>query len=207
MRELINIFQIIVTVTLLTCCIEDDHSENGMIESEVRRYGWFFEGTEHLISRIDLRHFDSYVDLLNRVEEIVCNDSIPTILLNDDLGLIELRISSPCWTELGCILIRSRNILKVINEEIHRGSIIYPVSLLEERLSMHYHNCGNRPDLSESPADLIISIAYEGMPITGLSNLLIRLVDSHNLHKVDRPIKIWLTKMIPPPPPPPMTLH
>ncbi len=176
-------------------------------EPEVIRYGRLNENNHHKAARIDLNEFDSYLDLLFRIHEMACNDSIPTIVLNDKGMIIELGLSNPCWEGVACMLIKSRNILKIHDETIRHGSDIYQLSSLKEELSKHYCNNANEqsPIYSETPHDLIIKIFYEDIPFIRIDDLLLRLVKEYDSQNVNVPLKIWLERYLPPPPPPPMT--
>jgi len=189
--ELITI--IIATIFMLSCSTKP--------EIQVQTYGVITEKNKDIIVTIDPNNYVSFDQLINRVEQIVCNDSIPTISVYNKNVEKQIGLANPCWEGVGCILIRRRNVLKIQDEKIKINETV-ELDSLGEYISKHYNNYGKSHFLSENPRKARISITYKDLPISGLKTLTKKIIEFYEIQKIETPLILTLDRLIPPPPPP-----
>ena len=168
----------------------------------IRQYGYYNENDNNVIVSIDLEQYDSFDTLYRRIESIACNDSLSEIIIhNGNTEIKQIRLFNPCWkTDIICI--RKRNVLRIIDDEIHVDTI-FSLDRLESTMTKHYNNYGKSPYYSEQPNKALISISYENKEMDNLSNLLNRITACFDPIRNDNPLVIEINGYFPPPPPPP----
>nr|WP_321246988.1 hypothetical protein [uncultured Psychroserpens sp.] len=162
---------------------------------------------DNLGVELNLNQFNDFKELLSRVEDITCNDSIPKITLDVENEIRTVYFSNPCWENFLCILIKERNVIEIENDSINKSDRdFFGLDSLNFALKRDIDNNGKNPRLARTPEKLMINISVDGKKwkeklvrnlelltstytnITGNTNLTIVLVN---------PIKV-------PPPPPPL---
>jgi len=169
---------------------------------QISLYGIINDQNIHKITRINLGEYDSFSEVLMRIQEVACADSIPTISILNKMEERLIGLANPCMEGVACILIKTRNILSIRDEILWHPD---PIDLdsLNLHIYMHYENNGESFAYSESPEDAIISISYKEKSITGITKLLNNIIESHSSLSSKAPLKIKFDSYIPPPPPPP----
>ena len=155
------------------------------------------------IVKIESTHFKTFDELVDRIEQISCYDSIPTLSIKDGKEERLLGLANPCWEGVACILIKRRNILKIRDEKIQ---ITNEISLdsLKPIMTTHYNNYGESFQFSESPNKAIISITYEQNKMNSLISILRNVIRIYSSLNLELPLIVSLDKEIPPPPPKPI---
>jgi hypothetical protein len=183
----------ILTVYLITFSC----SQNKI--SKVEFYGQIDESNSNEIVKVEPSQFQSFDNLVERVEQVICNDSIPAISIKENGVEKIVRIANPCWEGVACILIKRRNILKIEDEKI---KMEFPVSLdsLETYISNHYNNNGKSYRFSESANRAIISISFREKDMENLRSILSKIIKFHTSLNLNLPLVVHLDVIIPPPP-------
>jgi len=185
---------IITTLTMISC----------QKKAIIKDFGKW-NSNDSLYVDLEIKKFKSFTKLLERTEEIVCNDSIPkiTITKNDTTKFIYLR--NPCWRKFACILVRQRNIIEINNDSIIKQGKGFNIKSLKSVLKRDYYNNGINRELSDNPDKLLIKVSIDSVNIDKLSKTLDLLTDAYESISNKKDIKIWLEQfytLIPPPPPP-----
>ena len=125
--------------------------------------------------------FDNYTSLLKRVDEIVCNDSVPVVKIRiNDTAYIH-KVSTPCWDKIGDILIKQKNVLIVHDDSIEKRFTNpwmykkYELSKLGSVLEKDISNNGKDQNWSESPAKHILSISVSDDSVNKLQPIFLEL--------------------------------
>ena len=193
MRLIIEVFTILILTILLIGC-------STKTETKIQTYGIITELNKNEIAVIDLDKYDSFINLVNRIEKIVCNDSIPTISVNDENTEKWIGLANSCWEGVACILIKRRNVLKIQDERIEMNKTVN-LDSLGVFISKHFTNEGESYLFSENPKKAKIAITYKDLPISGLKMLLWKIIESYEIQNLETPLILTLDRLIPLPPP------
>ncbi len=161
---------------------------------------------------LQFTEYDNYLSFLKRVDEIVCNDSVPVVKIRiNDTEYIH-KFSTPCWDRIGDILIKQKNVLIVHDDSIEKRFTNpwmckkFELSTLGFILEKDMSNNGKNENWSESPAKHILSISVSDDSINKLQPIFLELSRAYERNFINSDIRIWLTDYVPyfePPPPPP----
>ena len=161
---------------------------------------------------LQFTEFDNYPSLLKRVDEIVCNYSVPVVKIKiNDTAYIH-KVSTPCWDRIGDILIKQKNVLNVHDDSIEKRFTNpwmckkFELSKLGFVLEKDISNNGISENWSESPAKHILSISVSDDSVNKLQPIFLELSRAYERNFTNSDIRIWLTDYVPyfePPPPPP----
>tara|TARA_B100000949_G_scaffold3886_1_gene3397 strand:- start:4367 stop:4954 length:588 start_codon:yes stop_codon:yes gene_type:complete len=169
------------------------------------QYGKWSGQNESLAVTLDLDNFKDYPELLNRTEEIACQDSLPKIVFRTGDSVKDIYFHNPCWKDYACILLKQRNQIEIHNDTIFKGGdLIYPLDSLKQVLRKNLENFGKNPTLAESPEKLLIHISYDSLKPEKLRKTLDELTTTYTQITDSTNINIWLKqriKLLPPPPP------
>lgn len=182
-----------LTVLLCTNCWDDNKT--------VTYHGIINENNASKIVIIEPTDFKEFYDLLERIEAVTCNDSIPTISIKENDEEKLLGLANPCRQGVACILIKRQNVLKIKDEKIKMLDLI-SLDSLESYVTKHYTNNGASYSFSRSPHDALVSIIYESKDMSNLKSILNKITNSYSALNLEAPLKIWFDQEIPPPPPP-----
>ena len=105
MRKLIEVYALIIAAVIVFGCSTKE-------EFKVQTFGIITENNTDEIVLINPDRYDSFSQLVNRIEQIACNDSIPTISVKNKYTEKRIGLANPCWEGVRCILIARRNVLK-----------------------------------------------------------------------------------------------
>lgn len=156
-------------------CIKPMEKEIQLLEVE---YGRLDNVVDSLSVEIDPSGFEHWSALVNRMEDIVCNDSIPKITLTLENKIKKIYFSNFCWEHYGCILIRERNVIEIHNNTISKtGKDLYPIDSLECFIKRDVENYGTNPSLCDHPDRLLFSISYDDDQMECLFELLDNLTE------------------------------
>lgn len=174
--------------------------------------------TEKVVSNIEdnmvaleFSEFDDFRNLLKRVDEIVCNDSVPVVIMRVNDTTYIHKVSTPCWDKIGDILIKQKNVLIVHDDSIEKRFTKpwmckkFELSKLGSVLEKDISNNGKDENWSESPAKHILSISVSNDSLNKLQPIFLELSRAYERNFLNSDIRIWLTDYTPyfePPPPP-----
>lgn len=195
MKPFIKSLTILTTSVLLVCCSKNP-------ETRIKYYGVISEENKNRIVKIDPVMYSTFDDLVNKIEEVVCDDSIPTISFYDKNVEYLIGLANPCWEGIRCIFIAFNDILKIQDERIELDETVSSDSL-EEYISIHYNNHGKHYFFSDSPQKARISITYKNLPILAIKPVLLRIIKTFENLNIESPLRLTMDRQIPPPPPPP----
>jgi len=169
-------------------------------------YGKWNTQNDSLGVELKLRELNDFRELLNRTEDIVCNDSLPKITIKTDQKIKTIYFHNPCSENYGCILIKQKNVIEIHNDTIFKSwELSYPLDSLENVLLRDIENYGKNPELADNPRKLLIYLSYDSLQPDKLYRTLDVLTDVYSEITDSTNINIWLNErnnFIPPPPPP-----
>ena len=169
-------------------------------------YGRWKTQNDTLGVELNLNEFKDFSELLNRTEEVVCNDSLPKLTIRNDQRIKTIYFHNPCWENYGCILIKQKNVIEIHNDSIFKSwELSYPMDSLETVLRKDIENHGKNPELADNPRKLLIYVSYDSLLPDKFNETLDRLTDIYSKVTDGTNINIWLNEridLIPPPPPP-----
>lgn len=161
---------------------------------------------------LQFAEFDDYLSLLKRVDEIVCNDSVPVVKMRINDATFIHKVSTPCWDKIGDILIKQKNVLIVHDDSIEKRFTNpwmckkFGLSKLGSVLEKDISNNGKDENWSESPAKHILSISVSDDSVNKLQPIFLELCRTYERNFINSDLRIWLTDYVPyfelPPPPP-----
>ncbi len=153
---------------------------------------------------IDLALFQSYTDLLNRVDTLKRLGRHPYILINGYNGTYKLVEFSSIDTryDRGCL--RKNQVIKIVDNKIKDEFV--SGSLLTKTIKDNYYNDGVRSDLCDSPDMCLIGIIYEEENFRTLDHLINIITESYDALDLPTLLPIFLMNPLPPPPPPPISI-
>ena len=181
-------------------------SNNHHKKIDIEFFGKTYTKRDSLAVEVMLTKYDSFGQIVQRIETIVCNDSIPKFVLKSAAGKIKnIYLKNICRQNYGCILIKMRNVFKIKNDSIFKGYRIYPPDSLYNILKKDIENNGKDPGFSDRKDRLIISISYteNEYKLQKLNNLLAKLTDTYKGLTDTTNMIILVEKIFHPPPPPP----
>jgi len=177
-----------ITVFLFYNCSGDEIS--------IVHYGLLTESNSSMMVQVETSHYNTFEDLLERIDQIVCKDSIPTISIKGNKEEKLLGLANYCSAWVVCA--KRRNILKLKDDKIMMRE---PISIdsLKTYVIKHLENNGVSPFLSESPHKAIISISYEQNDMSNLTMILDKVISYHSSLTLKLPLVVTFDREIPPP--------
>ena len=176
-------------------------------EKELKVYGAYLT-TVKKNSEVELKlsSFKHFEKLITRIDDLVCNDSIPQISIqkNDIHKVINLR--NICFNNYACVLIKQRNVIEIHNDTIFKQNKPYPLNDLISSIQRDYLNNGKLADHCSDPEKFLIQISYDDT-FDNLEEVLYLITEAYDSIQPEVSLKIWLVnrveEIIPPPPPAP----
>lgn len=168
-------------------------------------FGLHSTDNDSMSVELQLDTFENFDALIQRTEVIVCHDSLPRLTFQDSTHIKRIYFRNPCLTNVGCILIKQKNIIIIHNDTINKqDENFYPLDSLQTVLQRDLENNGKNPDLCDSPEKLLIYISYDENGLKKLPNTLKKLIQAYEAITDDTDLKVWLYERIEIPPPPPI---
>ncbi|MBR9915637.1 MAG: hypothetical protein GYB32_12560 [Algicola sp.] len=158
-------FAVILILTIIGCR-NIDKKENESVQKETAlvqmEFGKWNKQNDSLGVELDVNNFENWLDLINRTEKIVCNDSIPKITLTTDSEIKTIYFRNTCSKEDSFRIIKTKNVISIYNNKISKNiESSIPLDSLENVLKKNIENNGENLELSESPENLTICIQYD----------------------------------------------
>ncbi len=205
-ENMTNPIKISFLILLILTCFGCHNPEKKPIKKIETNFGLFENENDSIAVELNLTEFKNWNSLLERTEEIACNDSIPKITFENDSVTKKIYLRNPCWENFGCILIKQRNIIQIHNDTISKADrFYYPLDSLASILKKDFNNNGKIPSWSRNPRKLLIFLSYDDEKISLFPKTLYKVVNEYEKLTDSVVLKIWLNEKmdIPPPPPPP----
>lgn len=177
-------FAALLILTIIGCR-NIDKKENESVQKETAlvqiEFGKWNGQNDSLGVELDVNNFNSWFDLINRTEKIVCNDSIPKITLTRDSEIKTIYFRNTCSKEGSFRIIKTKNVIAIYNNMISKNNESgIPLDSLENVLRKDIENNGKNPGLSESPEKLTICIQYDDKnEFNNLTNILNQLTETY----------------------------
>lgn len=196
-----------LTLLILTIvgCKNYEKKENLLVQKE---FGKLRKDNDSLSVELNYKKFNNWIELIERVETISCNDSVPKITLKSENILRTIYFQNPCWKNFGCILLKEKNVIEIHNDKISKNSgELYSLDSLKNILKRDFENNGKNPSLSDNPERLLIKISYDESEFKNFEKTLEKLIETYEEITKKTNINIWLNEKIeiiqltkPPPP-------
>ena len=199
----IKISSFIIPILVIFGCQNTEQKPKKIIE---RNFGLFQNESDSIAVELKLTEYTEWRSLLEKTEEIACNDSIPKITFENDSIIKRVYLRNPCWENFGCILIKQRNTIQIHNDTISKADrFFYPLDSLASVLKKDFNNNGKIPSWSRNPEKLLIFLSYDNDKISLFPKTLYKVVNEYEKLTDSVVLKIWLNEKmdVPPPPPPP----
>lgn len=193
---------IILILSILSC----QNTEQKTVKIVETNFGLYKNENDSIAVELKLKEFNDWKKLLERTEQIVCNDSLPKITFDNDSIIKRVYLRNPCWEGIGCILIKQKNTIQIHNDTISKSDrFFYPLDSLASVLKKDFENNGKIPSWSVNPEKLMVFISYDNNKMERFPKTLERVVNEYEKLTDTIVLKIWLNEKfdIPPPPPPP----
>lgn len=202
MKHPIKITSLILMFLTLISCQNSVHKPLKKTEID---FGLLENENDIIAVELNLKEFNNWEKLLERTEQISCNDSLPKITIENDSLIKRIYLRNFCWEGVGSILIKRRNTIEIHNDIVNKSDEnFYPLDSLPEVLKRDLENYGKNPKLSDNPEKLLIYISYDKNGIEKLPNTLNRLTNAFEQITDRKDLKILLNKKLsvtkPPPP-------
>ncbi|SMP27380.1 hypothetical protein SAMN06265375_1135 [Muriicola jejuensis] len=167
---------------------------------------------------LTLSDYSKYSEFLNRIDQIVCADSIPTIDKSRNNIRHKFYLTTPCWDKVGDILIKQRNVIIIHNDSLQKRytdpweNNLFHLRELEDVIEHDISNNGFDPNWSENAENMIINISVSENNLHKLNAVLEAFVKLDIENDTINNLRIWITDYVPyfkppsppaPPPPPP----
>lgn len=160
---------IILTIAALISC----HRSDVKMKS-AKIYGCPYDSSRMVV--FDVSREKTFNELYCKVEQTVCNDSLPALsLLNGGHRPTIISLVNLCRENYGCILIKRRNEFKIVDDSLEFEKK-YPMDSLEVLMKRHYGNGGKSPYHAEDAASVILTIEYKKRAVIHLNDLLKRVL-------------------------------
>ena len=131
--------------------------------------------------KLNVNNFGNWTGFVNRIEKIVCNDSLPKITLATDNEIKTIYFRNTCLKDGSARIIKTKNVIEVHNNKINKNTEYgIPLDSLEGVLRKDIENKGKNLELSESPEKLTICIQYDDENnFKNLPNILNQLTETY----------------------------
>jgi hypothetical protein len=177
----------------------------------VKEYGKSDYIIDSLSVGLKIENFKNFKNLLKTTENIVCNDSFPKLSFSNGGIKKAIYLQNQCSINLGCMLIKQKNIIEIKGNSIIKNSISYPLDSLRAILKRDIENNGENPELSDNTERLLIYVSFENFETKKFSETLNILTEYYEEITKRRDINIWLDDTIEfiskPPPPEPVRIE
>ena len=210
MRNNIKVsFVLILSLTIIGCRNADKKEkestgkETALVQME---FGKWNSQNDSLGVELNVSSFENWIDLINRIEKIVCNDSIPKITATTNNEIKTIYFRNTCLEEDVIRFIKLKNVIGIHNNKIRKNNESrIPLDNLENVLRKDIENNGKELSLSESSEKLTICIQYDDKnEFNNLPNILNQLTDTYYriTNKTDLKILLVDERYFSPPPRP-----
>lgn len=176
-------FILLIAATLLSCDQGKNDTEESLKESssvytkDSLVFGTPRHGKEKVVE-IEAGNYESFEQLADRIEEIVCHDSVPAFIIDSDRIYKTIYTINPCWKLYACLLTYQRNVMGIQNDSIISNfDVIQPLDSLAVLLKTQINHLGQSEDYADSFKKLIFTIEQDSLDPLALEETLDHLTD------------------------------
>ena len=157
LKNLANISLFTLLILLLSSCHKAPNANETTKGKQVilKKYGSSIIKNESLEVELELNQFKNWHQLIERTDEIVCNDSVPKITFENDSVIKVVYFQNHCWERYFGMEVKRRNIIEIFNDTIVKASYYYSLDSLESMIRKDMQNFGKIPIHCERPEVLI----------------------------------------------------
>ncbi len=198
MENKFKIFVAVILILAIIGCQNIDKKEKVSVQTETAliemEFGKWKTKDEILGVDLDVNNFENWFDLINRIEKIVCNDSLPKMTLTTDSEIKTIYFRNTCSKEHSFRIIKTKNVIAIYNDKISKNNESgIPLDSLENVLKKDIDNNGKNLDLSESSEKLTICVQYDDKSeFNNLPNILNQLTETYYRITNKTDLKIFL---------------
>ena len=164
---------------------------NSCSEKKEVRYGFIDKHNEHRISIVKLDLYEEYSDLVDRIQVLSCLDSIPTIKIETKEVDKLVALYNPCLKEDGCILIKQRNKLRILNDSIQVNRSI-AFDSIDAYMHKHFINEYNSEFFSENPRKALVTVEYKKHDFKNLVTIIDGVTEGYSNLSLELPLVLIL---------------
>ncbi|GAA4970192.1 hypothetical protein [Algibacter aquimarinus] len=198
MKNKIKVSFAVILILIIIGCRNPDKKEKESTQKETAliqmEFGKWNRQNDSLGVELNVNNFENWIDLINRIEIIVCNDSIPKITSTTDREIKTIYFRNTCLKEDSFRIIKTKNVIEIYNNKIFKNNKSgLPLDSLENVLRKDIENNGKNLDLSESSEKLTICIQYDDKnEFNNLPNILNQLTETYYRITNKKDLKILL---------------
>ena len=197
-------FVLSLLLVVMACKERSDEKEKSEpIEEQLvlKEYGHLAEFSIFPQTELSPGDFDSFSNLFERCEEIVCNDSVPVISIDSESVIKKVRLVNKC-PENESRFSRDSSLvyISIRNDSIYKDRVFYPIDSLGHFITTKFER-GIQIDKK-----FIIILTNESCKKDSLVNRIDYLTDLYESEtgRTDVGILFFDRSLIPPPPTPPI---
>jgi len=185
MKNTLKTSFVLALILLINGCGKVEKKEHEPIEKETAivqmEFGKWNKQNDSLGIELDVNNFENWIDLINRIEKIVCNDSIPKITSTTNSEIKTIYFRNTCPKKDSIRFIKLKNVIGIYNNKISKNNeSSIPLDSLENVLRKDIKNNGKNLGLSESSEKLTICVQYDDKnEFKNLPNILNQLTETY----------------------------
>jgi hypothetical protein len=177
----LNFAKYLIIILLLASC--------GNQKKELKEYGFKQENADSLNVSVRISDFDNYENLIDRLKQIICYDSIPKIVLETNNKIRNIYPIEYC--EIPMFHPRFRNTFFIQKDSIIKNERKVEFSELRKLMKQNFENMGENADFAESPEKvLFIFEFYENKGVEGIEKYLEIITKSYDSLETKYELKI-----------------
>ncbi|GGK29922.1 hypothetical protein GCM10007962_25250 [Yeosuana aromativorans] len=203
-KYLRNTLYILASILIFSSCVEKTKTI-GLNKSKFYYPSKSDFENDSTITQITLDSLKNFNELVDKIDKIVCTDSIPVINFENTQSEFKIMPMNSCSSEMACF----RPFLVTISPDSIRIDYHKKIGIenLFTALELNLLNKDKNPLHGDSPAKTIFEVQVDSIyNIKKTSDLLVKIVNSYNeLNKKNKDslfLKIWFSKRKSYPPPP-----
>lgn len=177
----LNLAKYLIIILLVISC--------GNQNKKVKEYGFKQKNADNLNVSVRISEFDNYENLLNRLKEIFCYDSIPKVVLETENKIRNIYPIEYC--EIPMFHPRFRNTFFIQKDSIIKNERKVEFSELSKLMKQNFDNMGEKADFADSPEKILFIFEfYENKGVDGIEKYLEIITQSYNSLEITNELKI-----------------
>ena len=177
----LNLAKYVVILFFLASC--------GMENKQLIEYGYITKSNDSLSVSIRVSEFKTYGEFLNRLNKIVCNDSIPKVVIENDKNIRNIYPLEFCNPPLANP--RPRNTFYINKDSIYKNYRKIAPKELSSIMKSNFENLEQDIELAEKPEKILFIFEfYVKEKSIGVENYLELITKSYDLLNTKNELKI-----------------
>ncbi len=177
----LNVAKYLIIILFLASC--------GNQKKELKEYGFKQKHAESVNVSVRISDFDNYENLIARFKQIICNDSIPKIVLETENKIRNIYPIEFC--EIPIFHPRFRNTFFIQRDSIIKNERKVELSELSKLMKQNFENMGEKADFADSPEKvLFIFEFYENLGVDGIEKYLEIITESYDSLETNNELRI-----------------